>query len=381
MVFVFTIAGLFVFANRYLLILTVAEIVLPILLYLLLRIETKYVFPVLSVPHGCVTEEDCSMSLAFTGRMPVIATGIMRVTIEFYNTLYGRSTIQKIEIPSTHTKKEYEMIFHPTACGEEHILCREIVCYDVFGVSSVHMKPLEEQIVIVTPRSVPVQLSEGMLPNGHREGEQFDYSKKGNDTSQVFEVREYQPGDDVRRIHWKLSGKLEKLLVKEPGYSSHYDTIVLFDASLGEAEERLDESVLSGTLDFAISFSGKLLEMQRPHYLGMVLKDTFELKALESLTELVQFIHQSLGITLPVEKGGALAHFHLQNMQNQFSKIIYIVNDEFPAELYHLADEVELTAICITDRQSELRMVERGYSTLMEIPKEELYRQIHYIRV
>ena len=41
-----------------------------------------------------------------------------------------------------------------------------------------------------------------------------DY-KKGGDPSQVFEIREYSDGDDMRRVHWGLSSKYDELMVKE----------------------------------------------------------------------------------------------------------------------------------------------------------------------
>lgn len=31
--------------------------------------------------------------------------------------------------------------------------------------------------------------------------------KKGHDFSEVVDVREYQPGDKLQNIHWKLSAK------------------------------------------------------------------------------------------------------------------------------------------------------------------------------
>lgn len=39
--------------------------------------------------------------------------------------------------------------------------------------------------------------------------------KKGIDPAQVFEVREYDEGDDMRKIHWGLSSKYDELMVKE----------------------------------------------------------------------------------------------------------------------------------------------------------------------
>ena len=43
----------------------------------------------------------------------------------------------------------------------------------------------------------------------------YSDTQKGDDCSRVFEVREYVPGDDVRRIHWQLSSKQDTLYVKE----------------------------------------------------------------------------------------------------------------------------------------------------------------------
>jgi hypothetical protein len=38
---------------------------------------------------------------------------------------------------------------------------------------------------------------------------------KGNDTSEIFEIRNYRSGDRPQQIHWKLSAKEQELMVKE----------------------------------------------------------------------------------------------------------------------------------------------------------------------
>ncbi len=379
--FLFTVLLLIVFGNKYLFAMMVIEIILPIVLYILLRIETRNMAISLDVSKGCVSGEKCPMYFGFHGRIPFTAMGIVNVEIEFTNALYGRSMTNELRIPGAHSKRKYEIDFTPISCGEEHIICKNITCYDVFGISSVRMKPLTEKVVVVMPKSVSMQLLDGTMPSGHLEGEQLDYQKKGNDTSEVFDMREYQDGDDVKSIHWKLSSKLDRLIVKEPGYSSHYDTIVLFDAGIGYKDVLCDERVISGAMDFAITFSRKLLEIQRPHYLASVMKDRFILGEIETIDDIVELVQNNMGVALPEHTGGALEHYLLNNMQGKFSKVLYIVNGEFPDKLYQMAGLMEITAICITDKKEEISTTEKGNTTLIEIPLNELYKRTHYIYV
>lgn len=43
----------------------------------------------------------------------------------------------------------------------------------------------------------------------------YDTQKAGDDFSEIFGIREYASGDKIRSIHWKLSAKESKLMVKE----------------------------------------------------------------------------------------------------------------------------------------------------------------------
>lgn len=372
---------LFISTNAYLFGLMMVEILIPIVLYVLLRIETMTITTDLSAPHGCTAGESCPMFFEFHGKTPLAAAGMIRVVLEFKNKLYGRSVTEELKIPSAYKKIRYEVAFQAMVCGEEEIICKEIVFYDILGLTSIRVSPLTARRMMVSPRPVPVQLLPGTVSSNRREGEQFDYRKRGNDTSEVFDLREYQPGDDVRSIHWKLSSKFDDLIVKESGYSAHFDTIVLFDGGIKTGKAICDETVISGAMDFATTFSRKLLEMQRPHYIALLLQDTFVQKEVGSFDSFIQIVQQNMGIGLPEQTGGVLAHFMVRHMERDFSKILYIVNGEFPEEIYRLAEEVDVTGICITDKDDEIKTVEKGQGTLIEIPLKHLYDETHYIFV
>jgi hypothetical protein len=63
-------------------------------------------------------------------------------------------------------------------------------------------------------------LNQGML-------ESEESSKRGNDFSDVQEIREYIPGDKLMSIHWKLSAKRDILMVKDRVSMSDRQMVVL----------------------------------------------------------------------------------------------------------------------------------------------------------
>jgi uncharacterized protein (DUF58 family) len=91
---------------------------------------------------------------------------------------------------------------------------KEIRIKDLMGFF--RLKKLSDSAVEITvlPQIIgeisadKASLSQGML-------ESEESSKRGNDFSDVQEIREYIPGDKLMSIHWKLSAKRDILMVKD----------------------------------------------------------------------------------------------------------------------------------------------------------------------
>lgn len=64
-------------------------------------------------------------------------------------------------------------------------------------------------------------------------GESDTYSKEksGDDPSEVFDIREFRPGDRMQRIHWKLTARLDDFMVKEFSRPVGYPVVVFFNFS------------------------------------------------------------------------------------------------------------------------------------------------------
>ena len=72
--------------------------------------------------------------------------------------------------------------------------------------------------------------------------------------SEIYDLKTYYPGDDIRHVHWKLSAKTGQVLLKEGSHNSSFETVLLVDIGL-KINEWIDKHVLSKSLAFAMSMS------------------------------------------------------------------------------------------------------------------------------
>lgn len=88
---------------------------------------------------------------------------------------------------------------------------------DLFGLWRTRVKLSKEtQKVLVMPDFYPVEvrmeeLSAGVLQQGNRHSD----NRRGDDVSEIFDTRDFREGDTLQKVHWKLSAKMDELLVKE----------------------------------------------------------------------------------------------------------------------------------------------------------------------
>lgn len=94
-----------------------------------------------------------------------------------------------------------------------------------------------EQTVLIYPRPVPgsMPLLQGVQPHAEDEGQ----ATKGQGVDDYQGLRPWQPGDSLRRMHWKAWSRGQGLMVKEFTDLSGHDLCLDFMALGGDIEERL----------------------------------------------------------------------------------------------------------------------------------------------
>ena len=137
------------------------------------------------------------------------------------------------------------LTFRRAACYQ--IRLTQITVWDYLHFFNFHKEvTLQKELFIFPPENDSLQFSSAAFGEGFDEFE--ENGAKGNVSSNVTDIREYIPGDRLQKIHWKLSAKIHKLMVKENEQTSSHQFILLPELYLPDPAQPVLEQILSNTL-------------------------------------------------------------------------------------------------------------------------------------
>ncbi len=132
--------------------------------------------------------------------------------------------------PRPRSVKEVDLEMLPKHAGRYEISVASAVLTDPLQLASREVFCSDREYITILPEIFEMQLSyasdAAML-----ESDRTTDSRRGNDPGEVRAIREYVPGDPVRNIHWKLSEKTGKMLVKELGNPITDQFLVILDTA------------------------------------------------------------------------------------------------------------------------------------------------------
>ena len=137
------------------------------------------------------------------------------VTLEYRSSLAGIPQKLTVEMPvRPNNTQQVRLSFHAATSGIMEMKLDSVRLYDPLRLFSVKktLRDASQLLVLPEPAVVP-----DWLPSEPETDDSPEYSKvkPGDDPSEIFDLHQYREGDAISRIHWKLSSKLDELMVKE----------------------------------------------------------------------------------------------------------------------------------------------------------------------
>ena len=159
--------------------------------------------------------------------------------------------------------------------------------YDALGLVGLPLQLPAACSIAVEPE--PLEPAE--LPNLSQFQYRSYHPKPGGGFSEIHDLREYRPGDSLHEIHWKLSAKTDKLIVREAEEPDRGLIVLSFDFSGSRAQ-------LDSTLRQLLWLSGWLTDREVVHQIDWLDPDTLEpqtkqIRTPQDLQELLRALLQT----------------------------------------------------------------------------------------
>ena len=306
--------------------LAVCMVVLPLLCLPFNLIAAKKLKLTANMPVNLRKQEDGTVELTVQNpSLFPICLCACRIRLE--NQLNGE--VQSMTLSCGVWPKKTQAIrasFSSPFCGRIRMTVASVRLYDCFGLIGVKAKTDAHTASVVQPDTFPQSLI--LTPSSARVEEAEDYSteRPGSDLSEIFQIRDYVPGDSPRQVHWKLSQKYGKLIVK--------DASLPITRSAALFWERTEESPTSTRTDaeaeIVVSLCRNLLAQSVQFTLCWNENGQLIRHLVRDLDELIALLPRLL--TAKAEPGLSGAQLLLQaTPAGAYSHLIYI-SGELPAD-------------------------------------------------
>ena len=218
-----------------------------ILLLIVLTIPVLSLIMSIIASRTLKIESDCPLSVHIGDKtfIKVTASGIasyfsfFKIKMTATDRMAGKT--RKLAF-SIHDRGSSKIPVNTDHCGSYSYKLTWLSVYDLFGLFFIRINLNRNHEILVKP--VPAMPS--VMPDMYGfKAKNLRKSKQPG--SEIYDIREYQIGDPLRSIHWKMSAKKDALLVKEPleEYGGHSRVLLRLTDDRDELDLHLGQIVFT----------------------------------------------------------------------------------------------------------------------------------------
>lgn len=264
----------------------------------------------------------------------------VRINIEAQNIITRRKDASNL-VADIMPKKEKNLhiVIRDNLCGAIRIKIDEVIAGDVLGIVKIKKKLNICEYLYIFPNVEKLAISDKEINKYDMESYKYSPIQKGNDTSETFGISNYQPGDSIKAIHWKLSSKMDNIVIRELGLPIDNKLMILVDKSDVDGESlRSDATGVAASLAYTMILKGV------SHHIGWDDENkkefvTFIIRGQEDFWSMVPELLRSpfvYGIE-PIEE-----QFISADCEKQFTNFAVVSNNEVGIERLMTYGEVNI---------------------------------------
>lgn len=355
------------------LVLLVTLCAIPVIMFFLLFITKRLISAELKIKDTAVAKNeafDVQLSISNRSFFPI---GKAEAVIEYYNVFSNQINDIHLHFP-IQSRNSHCLTFQLSSkfCGIIKLKCAYIAIYDPLRIFKFKICRNISNSTIILPEGYDISAFIADIDRESDESEIFSESRAGDDPSEVFDLREYYPGDKVNRIHWKLSSKKENWIIRE--FSLPVDSPTLIFLNLYCPEDSEYTLPLYDTLiESFVAVSRFMIENERVHklvYFNAGDRQFIEyiIDSIDALSNAAYQIMMSIRDDLMCDKP---EKYFLETQLDSLTSFTYITADD-NEDILMLIDEkidADIKNAIISVKKDEHSSVKYGnYTTLNVTP-------------
>lgn len=285
------------------LVLLIVMIAIPVIMFFSAYITKKLITAEFSVKDDMVAKNQAfPVQLCITNRS-FLPVGKAEAKIEYYNLFSNQITSFDLFVPiQARNSQRVTFQLNSKYCGIINIRTVYINIFDPLRIFKFKVGKNVTSQIAVMPESHEINGTVNYTDRVNEESSMFSETKPGDDPSEVFDLREYIPGDKLNRIHWKLSSKKDDFIVKDYSLPIDVPSTIFLDLKCYEDSE-YTLPVFDTLIETLLSVSQFMLENERMHnviYYNSRYKHFIEktISAPDELAELVKELINSFSDNL-----------------------------------------------------------------------------------
>ena len=334
-----------------------------ILMAVCMQADAKRLTPVIKVRAGGRKGRTMAVTIDIKNSKKLLAARNVWLTLNVYNCMFNTEDTYQINCVLGNGKNQFTMDIPAEYCGKLRLHCGDAYVCDLLGLIRWRIRPFEDAYTMICPKRMSIELEMSKNVAGSAIDGGMLQNRKGNDSSEMHDIREYTPGDDIWAIHWKLSSKTDELILRQASNPAHYDVALLPDFGLEQVSDEL-----SVAADICAQIASELVSNHTSFCMLMPTKDGLESFEVRSTGDLERMMTQWLSFRIQEKSGAGLQYFQTNHMEQSFSRLMIVSAGRYKESLNGLDRQLGVSLIHIVSDISKQQMTLSGNCEITEIP-------------
>lgn len=352
-------------------------VVTAAVMYLFLRRGSRSIEMKMKISPTVQEGQEVFLSLDVQSGPSLLTAGYILTEITIKNKMFQTEERKRLLMSLAGRGDHFEVQVPADLCGETSIECENIWIFDLFKLFHVRGKKPRDARTVIYPENIDIRIELNRNMTGAPQEEGVIQNRKGNDPSEIFDIREYVPGDDIRSIHWKLSCKTDELILKEASDPSHYNAVLLPDFGRKQLGETASREEFNAAVGIGAAVGRQLIAKGIPFCIVFTTESGLHLTEIRTKSDYQKMMTQWLSFGVQENSGDGLKYFMMEHMEKYFTRLLVLSAGKYDQNLSGLDGKIGVTVLNAAKDRETVYASRNGTCQIVEIPsggKKDTYR-------